>query len=217
MVPRAFLKQLMSSDEESSSKSGGMTAQDSFKDYLRLMDKYRDYFSGPWPKKWDFKYATTFTQEDEEFIDEGEDDFVDRFLTVILKKNVSLEGFNALGFQWTYDAYREQFVKPDLKKTYEAFKALVKTGAGAEEILKKMLENQNVSFVHMSLVELLEDEPYLWDNKPLDQKVSEVLELIHTKEGYPECSEDEEYPEGNQCKRQREKLKKNLRKRSRCS
>lgn len=201
MLPRAFLKQLMSSAEESGSKSGGMTARDIFKDYLRLMDKYRDYFSGPWPKKWDFKYATTFTQEDEEFIDEGEDDFVDRVLTVVLKKNVSLEGFNALGFQWTYDAYREQFVKPELKRVYEAFKKLVKTGADAEEILKKMLENQDISFVHMSLVELLKDDCYLWDNKPLDLKVSEVLELIHTKKGYLECEED-------QCKRQREKLKK---------
>lgn len=67
----------------------------------------------------------------------------------------------------------------------------------------KLLENDPVGFVHMSLVELIEDDCYLWDNEPLDLKLAEVLELIHTKEGY-HCDN----PEEDRCKRQREKLKK---------
>jgi hypothetical protein len=156
------------------------------------------------PKKWNIKDATTFLREDRDFIYENDDEFVDRVLTVILKKNVALNGFNFFGPQWTYQAYRKQFVKPDLIRVYEAFKELVKIGASAEEILTKLLKNDPANFVHMSLVELLEDDSHLWDNKPLDLKVSEVLELIHTKEGY-QCDNPEE--EG-QCKRQREKLKK---------
>jgi hypothetical protein len=106
------------------------------------MDKYREYFfSGPWPKKWNIKDATTFLREDLDFIDENDDEFVDRVLTVILKKNVALNGFNFFGPQWTYQAFREQFFKPELIRVYEGFKELVKTGAGAEEILAKLLED----------------------------------------------------------------------------
>ena len=54
--------------------------------------------------------------------------------------------------------------------------------ARTDEVLTKLLENDVVGFVHLSF-ELLKDECYLWDNKPLDQKVSEVLELIHTEKG----------------------------------
>lgn len=196
----------MSEAEEASKGSEGTTAQEVFKEHLSHMDKYRDYFfSGSWPKEWDIKQATTFTREDVDFIEEGDeegnDDYVDRVLTVILKKNVSMKGFNSLGPQWTYEAFLEQFFKPDLQKTYEAFKELVKTGLSAEEILTKMLKQEEIGWIHMSLVELLKDEPGLWDNRPLDQKVSEALELIHAKKDYPECKED-------QCKRQREKLSK---------
>jgi hypothetical protein len=202
-LPRAAVEQLMSAAQMASERGKKKTAQDIFKGYLRLMDKYSDYFfSEPWLKKWDIKRATTFSREDLDFINENDDEFVDRAVTVFMKKNISLEGFNASwGMFWTEQAYYEQFVKPDLKQVYEAFKELVNTGAGAEEILTKLLENDDVGFVHSSLVELLKDENYLWDNKPLDLKVSEALEFIHTKEGYPECEEDE-------CKRQRGKLKK---------
>ena len=192
----------MSYAEEGSKESEGMTAQEIFKLHLSHMDKYRDYFfSESWPEKWDFKYATTFTDEDVSFIEEGDEDYVDRVLTVVLKKNVSLKGFNILGPQWTYEAFLKEFFKPDLQKTYGTFKELVKTGDSAEEILTEMLKQNDIGWIHRSLMELLKDECYLWDNRPLDLKVSEVLDLIHTKKGYPECEEE-------QCKRQREKFKK---------
>jgi hypothetical protein len=140
-----------------------------------------------------------------DFIDENDDEFADRVMTVLIRKNVSFEGFRStFGVFWSWQAYRKQFIKPDLKKTYEAFKELVKTGISAEEILTKMLKQDEMGWIHRSLVELLEDDCRLWDNRALDLKVSEMLELIHTKGGYPECAEDEH----NRCKLQREKLKK---------
>jgi hypothetical protein len=33
------------------------------------------------------------------------------------------------------------------------------------------------------LVEMLDDEQFLWENGTLDRRLSEVLELIHKKEG----------------------------------
>jgi hypothetical protein len=202
-LPIAALEQMMSAAKAASEKAEEKTARDIFKKYLVLIDKYRDYFfSEPWPEKWNIKHATIFTREDTDFIDENDDEFVERVMAVLMKKNISLEGFNGVwGMFWSWQAYWKQFVKPDLKECYEAFKELVKTGADAEEILKRLLEQEDISFVHMSLVELLKDDCCLWDNKPLDLKTAEVLELVHTKRGYPECEED-------LCKRQREKTEK---------
>jgi hypothetical protein len=201
-LPRAALEQLMSAAEQISKQATGKTATKIFKEYLTLMDKYSDYFfSEPWPKKYDYKHATTFTREDTDFIDENEDEYVDRVLTVFLKKNMSLEGFAAFQADWTYKAYYEQFIRPELKLVFEAFKGLAKTGISAEEILMKLKEQfEDVSFVHLSLVDMLEVECL---DGPLDLKASEVMELIHTKEGYPECEE-------NRCIHQREKLKKKI-------
>lgn len=196
-LPRAALDQLADAAKEVSAKAKGKTAMEIFKRYLTLMDKYRDYFfNEPWPKKWDINRAITFTSEDLEFIDEKEDEYVDRVLTVFMKKNISLKGFNTFGIFWTEQAYHKRFIKPELKRVYEAFKELAKTGISAQEVLTKLKEQEDVSFVHLSLVELLKDESL---DQPLDLKVAEVLELIHTKEG-DECEEE-------QCKRQREKLK----------
>lgn len=202
-LPRAAVEQLMHAAKRASEKATGKTAVEIFKEHLRLMDKYSDYFfSEPWPKRHDFKRATTFTREDLDFIDENEDEYVDRVLTVFLKKNISLEGFNYIaGTLWTYQAYREQFIVPELKLVWDAFKELVKTGMSAEEILAKLKEQfEDIGFVHFSLVDLLEAECL---DEPLDLKASEVMELIHTKEGYEECDE-------HRCKYQREKLKKKL-------
>jgi hypothetical protein len=127
---------------------------------------------------------------------------VDRVLTVCMKKNISLKGFDAIaGMFWTQQAFHKQFIRPELKRVFEAFKELAKTGTSAEEILTKLKEQfeDDMFLVHFSLVDMLEVECL---DGPLDLKASEVMELIHTKEGYyPECEE-------NRCKYQREKLKK---------
>jgi hypothetical protein len=122
-LPRAALKQLMDSAQEIDEQARGETPQEFLKRMLGYMDKYRDYFfSEPWPEKWSFGRATTFTLEDLDFIDENDDEFWERIVTVFMKKNISLEGINAsFGMFWSWQAYREQFIKPDLEETYGVF------------------------------------------------------------------------------------------------
>ena len=202
-LPKAALEQMISTAEAISKERKDKTAQEIFKEYLTLMDKYSDYFfSELWPKKFDIKRATTFTREDLDFIDENEDEYVERLETVILKKNISLKGYHSIaGTFWTRQAYLKQFIRPQLKTISDPFKELAKTGTSAEEILAKLKEEcTEMSVIHWSLVDLLEDE---FLEGQLDLKVSEVLELIHTKEGYPEC-------ESSKCKFQRKKLKKTV-------
>jgi hypothetical protein len=199
-LPRAALDQLRIA-AEGASKRTGKTALEIFKRYLTLINKYSDYFfSEPWPKKFDYKRVTTFTREDLDFIDENEDEYVDRVLTVVMKKNISLAGYGLKGgLFWTTQAYDKQFIIPVLKPIHEVFKKLAKTGISAEEILSKLKEKfEDIGFIHFSFEELLEVEGL---ETTVDLKASEVLELIHTKEGYPECEE-------KRCKYQREKLKK---------
>ena len=194
---------MMSVAEKASKNAKNKTPQEIFKNYLRLMDKYSDYvFSEPWPKKFDYKWVATFNREDLDFIDENEEEYVDRFMTVFLKKNISFEGFGVKGgFFWTQLAFNKQFIVPALKPVLEAFKELVKTGTSAEEILTKLKEKfDDIDFIHFSFEELLNVEVM---NVSEDLKVSEVLKLIHTKESYPEC-------ESSRCKYQRERLKKKV-------
>ena len=203
-LPKVALVQLASAAEGAASEYfKDKKAREIFKGYLRLMDKYSDYFfSDPWPKKFDYKYVTTFTQKDLDFIDENEDEYIDRVITVIMKKNVSLVGFGAKGgVFWSEQAYHKQFVVPRLKLVFEAFKELAKTEVSAEEILAKLKEQfEDIGFIHFSFTDLLGSECL---DALADLKASEILKLIHTKEGYPECEE-------KKCKRQREKLKKKV-------
>jgi hypothetical protein len=200
-LPKIAVAQLASAAEQISKREKNKTAAQIFKQYLTLMDKYNDYFfSEPWPKKFDYKHVTTFTCEDLDFIDENEDEYVDRVLTVMMKKNISLSGFSTKGGMfWTGSAFIRQFIMPELKLVFEAFKELAKTGICAEEILAKLKEKfEDIGFIHLSFEELLAVECL---DASVDLKASEILELIHTKEGYPECV-------ASRCKYQREKLKK---------
>jgi hypothetical protein len=202
-LPKVALAQMASVAEKASKNAKDKTAQEIFKNYLRLMDKYSDYvFSEPWPKKFDYKRVATFTREDLDFIDANEEEYIDRVLTVILKKNISFEGFGVKGgFFWSQLAFNKQFILPALKPVFEAFKELVKTGINAEDILAKLKEKfEDVDFIHFSFEELLNVECM---DASEDLKASEVLELIHSKESYPEC-------ESYRCKYQREKLKKKV-------
>lgn len=98
------------------SKCSGQPAQEIFKRYLRLIDKYDYYFfSGPWPAKYDFTQATTFTEEDMQFLLGTEKETVDiseasdRFDVVCLKKSISLEGSPGFwGIFWAHQALEEK-------------------------------------------------------------------------------------------------------------
>jgi hypothetical protein len=199
-LPRCALEQLMEMCEWISQQSG-KPAGELLKRYLDLMDKYDYYFfSEPWPEKYDYARATTFTDEDKEFLAENKEEFGDRHTTVCLKKNISLEGFVGHGgMTWTRQAYHEQFFRPELKPVSDAFFKLAESSEDAREILDKLkAEFESVSIIHLCLVDRLEYE-YL--RPPLDLLMARVLELIHTQEGLPVCDE-------YLCRLQREKLQK---------
>ena len=84
---------------------------DIFKGYIKLMDKYSDYFfSQPWAKNYNFEAATTFTETDYAFLSAAtEEDYNDRFETMCLKKNLYLTGFNIMGkLLWTQQSFEKQ-------------------------------------------------------------------------------------------------------------
>ena len=146
---------------EISKREKNKTAAEIFGRNLMLMDKYDYYFfSDPWPKKFDYDRVTDFTSEDLDFINANEDEYVDRVLTVVLKKSISLSGFDEKGAMfWSGSAFIRQFILPELTLVFEKFKELVKTGIKAELILEKLKEEYvDIGYIHYSFEELLEVE-----------------------------------------------------------
>jgi len=163
------------------------------------MNKYADYFfSKPWPEKYDYDEATTFIDEDLEFLFENEKEFQDRYTTVSLKKNMGLEhGFMGyFGLFWTQQAFDERFFRPLYKHVLEAFDGFAQGDEDAGSVLNKLKKQFGVRLIHNSLVDLVEHE-YL--DKLRGLLVARMLELIHTEEGLPPCGE-------YKCKCQREML-----------
>lgn len=187
-IPRMALEPLMQTCEWMS-RQGGKSAEDIFKSYLGLMNRYADYFfSEPWPKKYDHERAMSFTNEDLEFLFAVEGEFWQRFETMCLKKNMYLDGFvGYFGMYWTKQAFYEKFVRPELKPILEAFEKHAEEDRDARSVLKKLKEQFNhLALVHVSLVDLLEHE-YL--DKARGLLVGEMLELMHKEEGLPPCGE----------------------------
>jgi len=181
------------------SEEWGRPATQIFKEFLELMNKYADYFfSKPWPQKYDYDEATSFTDEDLEFVFEDEKEFQDRYTTVSLKKNMYLEhGFMGyFGLFWTQQAFHERFVRPVYKRVLEDFDSFAQGDEDARSMLNKLKKQFKVRLIHNSLVDLAEHE-YLDKSRGL--LVARMLELIHTEEGLPPCSE-------YKCKYQREML-----------
>jgi len=181
------------------SEEWGRPATQIFKEFLELMNKYADYFfSKPWPQKYDHDEATSFTDEDLEFVFEDEKEFQDRYTTVSLKKNMYLEhGFMGyFGLFWTQQAFHERFFRPVYKHVLEAFDSFAQGDEDARSVLNKLKKQFKVRLIHNSLVDLAEHE-YLDKSRGL--LVARMLELIHTEEGLPPCGE-------YKCKYQREML-----------
>lgn len=176
-------------------------ASDVFKRYIGLMNKYADYFfDKPWPSKYDYEEATTFTDEDLEFLYENEEEFWERFQTMCLKKNMYLDGFMGIfGMYWTRQAFYEEFVRPGLKPILESFEMYAEKDEDPRSVLNKLNEQFDVRLIHASLLDLLEHE-YLDKTKGL--LVANMLELIHTEEHLPPCGE-------YRCDLQRKEIRKN--------
>jgi len=163
-------------------------ASEILKRYIGLMNKYADYFfDKPWPPKYDYEEATTFTDEDLEFLYENEEEFWERFETMCLKKNMYLDGFMGIfGMYWTRQAFYEEFVRPCLEPILEAFEMCAEKDEDPRSVLNKLKEQFDVRAIHASLIDLLEHE---YPDKAKSLLVANVLELIHTEEGMPPCGQ----------------------------
>jgi hypothetical protein len=115
-IPRAALADLAMTCEFFSNVTGE-PAGENLKRYLALMDKYDYYFfNEPWPENYDYKKATAFTETDQAFLSANKEEFDDRYETVLIKKNLYLNGFmGPIGMMWTQQAYEEQHNMQNLK------------------------------------------------------------------------------------------------------
>lgn len=79
--------------------------------YFQLMEKHSDYFfDTPWTMKYDYPAAISFTAGDLAFLNCPKEEFDDRFMLMLIKKNFWLNGFMGMGMLiWTPEAYREQY------------------------------------------------------------------------------------------------------------
>ena len=115
-LPKAAIADLVECAEHES-KYTKQPAADILKGYIKLMNKYQDYFfDAPWPKEYNFQYSTTFTETDINFLlADPEEDYWDRFETMCIKKNLYLTGFMAYGkLLWTQQAFEKELAKvPD--------------------------------------------------------------------------------------------------------
>ena len=185
-IPRNAVEPLMQTCEWLS-KDWDKPATEIFKSFLELMTKYEDYFfSQPWPEKYDYKEATSFTDEDVDFILESEDDFADRYTTICLKKNMCLDvGFMGyFGMFWTQKAFDKEFFGPLYKEVLETFNNLLQEGGNARNMLDKLKERFGINRIHNSLIDLLEHE---YPDKVTRKLIEDMLELLHTVEGLPSC------------------------------
>jgi hypothetical protein len=108
-LPRAAMADLVMTAEFFSKFDDGKPAGEILKTYLTLMDKYSDYFfSESWPENYDYDKATTFTETDQAFLEANKEEHAERWKTVLLKKNMYLNGFmGPIGMMWTQQAYQE--------------------------------------------------------------------------------------------------------------
>lgn len=189
-LPRIAVEALMDACEMLS-KEWNKSATEIFKDFLELMNKYADYFfSNPWPEKYDYAEATTFTDEDMAFLFEGKsEELVDRYTTVCLKKNINMEdGFAGyFGIFWTQQSFHDKFVRPKYKPVQDAFLAFPKENKNARSVLNELKEQFDIGLIHNSLVDFFDltcPYGYPYEKRKL---IDEMLELLHTVEGVPSC------------------------------
>lgn len=172
------------------SKFTGESATEYFKYYLDLMDKYDYYFfDTPWPKKFDHELASTFTDEDLDFLFEVDEEYPCRYDTLCPKKNIFLEGFPPYwALMWTSQTYHKEYIRPQLMPISDAFLKLAENNENAPEVLGKLKDEfQSVSLIHFGLLDRREVEYF---DKPTDLLLDKILELIHTQESYPECTNE---------------------------
>ena len=185
-LPQAAVISLIATCELMS-KFTGESAIETFQYYLGLIDKFDYYFfDSSWPEKFDHVVASTFTDEDLDFLFEVKEEYTERYDALCLKKNVFLDGFPAyFALLWTSKAYHKEFIRPLLMPISDAFLKLSENNESAPEVLGKLKDEfQSLGLIHFGLLDRLEVE-YL--DKPENLLLDKILDLIHTQEGYLEC------------------------------
>lgn len=208
-IPRKAVKALMHACEDLS-EQWGKPAAEIFKYFLELMNRYADYFfSEPWPEKYDYKRATTFTEEDVDFLLQNENgEFEDRWMTVVLKKNINLkDGFLGIfGMYWTEKAFEDILYGPTYKAIQESFEDLRQRETHPRTVLDKLKEKWNVEDIHDSLIDLIERAPMqAISNELTRQLIASMLELLHKEEGLPSCNDWRCKTELEELRKRREK------------
>ena len=127
-IPKAAVKPLIEHCKKLSGETGKPEAQ-VFKELLELTKKYADYFfSARWPEKLDKQLE--FSDADLEFIQSsgGYGEEFERFTVACLKRNISLEGFDADGFNGDFEFHGNRFcwncVVTDASRLREEIKRL---------------------------------------------------------------------------------------------
>jgi len=186
-IPRKAVERLMTHCEFLSRESE-QTAAEILKAYLELMKKYADYFfSGPWPKQYDYEAATTFTDDDLDFLTDGKkEEAAERFETMLLRKNINLAtGFvELIGPFWTWQAFHDEFIRPTYAPVQAVFDKLSEADHNPRIVLATLKAQFEIELIHDSLVDLAEHE-YL--DKTVDRLLAGLLELLHKEEGLPPC------------------------------
>ena len=106
-IPKKAVKPLI----EHCNRWGGKTGRSGaevFQEYLVWIQRYGDYFfDSPWPPKHIRKWGMTLDEEECEFIEESNsyEEEISRFTVALLKRNLSLEGFEGERFDHNFDFY----------------------------------------------------------------------------------------------------------------
>jgi len=106
-IPKSAVKSLIEYCSEKS-KETGISAAEMLKNYLKLMKRYADYFfREPWPEKPCKEFKLDLGEAERKFIGRGKSygEKVDRFTLVCLRRNISMEGFDAQGFEEDFKFY----------------------------------------------------------------------------------------------------------------
>lgn len=159
-----------------------------FERFLGLMKKYEDYFfMEPWPKEFDHHRSLEITDEDLDFLCDGDHhDFYDRLTTVCLRKNMFLKGgfMGFWGMVWTRKAVIKVVFGPLYEDVFDAFQRLRNEGKTTGDILAILKQEHSCKIIHDSLIDFLEHNcPDVEMRKAID----DMVELLHSAEGLPSC------------------------------
>ena len=142
-IPKRAVKSLLEYCNEKSRKTG-VSAAKILKNYLELMKKYADYFfSEPWPEKPDKQFEWDLNEVDKKFVDGGKNyaERVERFTVVCLRRNMSMEGFDAEGFDEDFGFYGKMecwnCVVPDAVRLREDVERIEQAVRKNEEEMKQ--------------------------------------------------------------------------------